>query len=122
MEHVMKPELTRALRTLRLPVFALQHGAQAALAANEGWTFDRYLLALCELELQQRQTHRIQKLLLSSRLPREKTLATFERSRLKKSVERHCWLVTSSSGRRMCWSLAILAAAKRTCCVRWATS
>ena len=70
MEHVMKPELTRALRTLRLPVFAMQHGAQAALAANEGWTFDRYLLALCELELQQRQTHRIQKLLLSSRLPR----------------------------------------------------
>ena len=47
MEHVMKPELTRALRTLRLPVFAMQHGAQAALAANEGWTFDRYLLALC---------------------------------------------------------------------------
>ena len=88
MEHVMKPELTRALRTLRLPVFAMQHGAQAALAANEGWTFDRYLLALCELELQQRQTHRIQKLLLSSRLPREKTLATFERGRLKKSVER----------------------------------
>src|SRR5215213_5942659 len=88
MEHVMKPEMTRALRTLRLTVFATQHGAQAALAANEGWTFDRYLLALCELELQQRQTHRIQKLLLSSRLPREKTLATFDRSRLKKSVER----------------------------------
>jgi DNA replication protein DnaC len=88
MEYVMKPELTRALRTLRLPVFATQHGAQAALAANEGWTFDRYLLALCEMELQQRQTHRIQKLLLSSRLPREKTLATFDRSRLKKSVER----------------------------------
>ena len=58
MEHVMKPELTRALRTLRLPVFATQHSAQAALAANEGWTFDRYLLALCELELQQRQTQR----------------------------------------------------------------
>ena len=62
MEHVMKPELTRALRTLRLPVFATQHGAQAALAANEGWTFDRYLLALCELErkatLQSRLTPR----------------------------------------------------------------
>ena len=85
---MLKPELTQALRTLRLPVFATQHGAQGALAANEGWTFDRYLLALCELELQQRQTHRMQKLLLSSRLPREKTLATFERSRLKKSVER----------------------------------
>jgi len=44
MEHVMKPELSRALRTLRLPVFATQHGAQAALAANEGWTF---LIVIC---------------------------------------------------------------------------
>jgi hypothetical protein len=60
----LKPELTQALRTLRLPVFATQHGAQGAVAANEGWTFDRYLLSLCELELQQRQTHRMQKLLL----------------------------------------------------------
>lgn len=88
MEHVIRPELTKALRSLRLPVFASQHSTQAALAANEGWTFDRYLLALCELELQQRQTHRVQKLLAASRLPRDKTLATFERNRLKKSVER----------------------------------
>ncbi len=65
MEHVMRPELTKALRTLRLPMFATQHGAQAALAANEGWTFDRYLLALCELELSHRQTPRIQKLLVA---------------------------------------------------------
>ena len=43
------------MRTLRLPVFATQHGAHAALAANEAWTFDRYLLALCELELAQRR-------------------------------------------------------------------
>src|ERR1043166_4447420 len=88
MEHVIRPELTKALRSLRLPVFASQHSTQAAVAANEGWTFDRYLLALCELELQQRQTHRVQKLLAASRLPRDKTLPTFERSRLKKSVER----------------------------------
>ena len=88
MEQVMKPQLTRALRRLHLPVFVAQHSAQATLAANEGWTFDRYLLALSELELQQRETRRIQKLLISSRLPREKTLATFECSRLKRSVER----------------------------------
>ena len=60
MEHVIRPELTKALRSLRLPVFASQHSTQAAVAANEGWTFDRYLLALCELELQQRQTHRVE--------------------------------------------------------------
>lgn len=88
MEPVMKPQLNRALRKLHLPVFVAQHTAQGALAANEGWSFDRYLLALSELELQQRESRRIQKLLVSSRLPREKTLASFDRSRLKKSVER----------------------------------
>jgi DNA replication protein DnaC len=88
MEQLMKPELTQALRELRLPVFATQHTAQAALAANEGWSFDRFLLGLCELELQQRASRRIGKLLLAARLPREKTLATFDRSRLKQSVTR----------------------------------
>lgn len=88
MEQLMKPELTQALHELRLPVFATQHTAQAALAANEGWSFDRFLLGLCELELQQRASRRIQKLLLAARLPREKTLATFDRSRLKQSVAR----------------------------------
>lgn len=88
MEQLMKPELTQALRELRLPVFATQHTAQAALAANEGWSFDRFLLGLCELELQQRASRRMLKLLLAARLPREKTLATFDRSRLKQSVAR----------------------------------
>lgn len=88
MEHLTKPHLTRALRKLHLPVFVAQHAAQGAVAANEGWSFDRYLLSLSELELQQRETRRIQKLLVRSKLPREKTLASFDRSRLKKSVER----------------------------------
>ncbi|MEP7037381.1 MAG: hypothetical protein ABI891_03470 [Acidobacteriota bacterium] len=49
------------------------------MAANEGWTYDRFLLELCQLELVQRKQHRRQKLLSASRLPREKTLAQFER-------------------------------------------
>lgn len=88
MEQIVKPELTQALRELRLPVFVTQHTAQAALAANEGWSFDRYLWGLCELELQQRESRRIRKLLASARLPREKTLATFDRSRLPQNVAR----------------------------------
>ena len=59
-----RPQLTRALRKLHLPVFVAQHTAQGAVAANEGWSFDRYLLTLAELELQQRETRRIQKLLV----------------------------------------------------------
>lgn len=53
-----KPELKDALRALRLPVFAAEHSATGARAASEGWTFDRFLLELCQLELLQREQHR----------------------------------------------------------------
>jgi DNA replication protein DnaC len=86
-ENGYKPELKDALRALRLPVFALEHSATGAVAANEGWTFDRFLLELCQLELARREQHRRQKLLASSRLPREKTLAQFDRKRLKRNAD-----------------------------------
>lgn len=35
MEHVIRPELSKALRSLCLPVFASQHRAQASVAAND---------------------------------------------------------------------------------------
>ena len=82
-----QPELKDALRALRLPVFASEHSATGARAANEGWTFDRFLLELCQLELMQREQHRRQKLLSASRLPREKTLSQFERGRLRRSAD-----------------------------------
>src|ERR1051326_2886879 len=88
MESVIKPQLSKCLRELHLPAFASHHAAQAALAANEGWTYDQYLLSLCEMELGQREVRRIQKLLAASRLPRDKTLSSFDRTRLKKSLVR----------------------------------
>jgi len=86
--EAIKPQLSKALRKLHLPSFHSQYGAQGAMAANEGWTYDQYLLTLCELELGERDVRRRQKLLQASRLPREKTLLSFDRSRLKKVVER----------------------------------
>ncbi len=82
-----KGELKDALRSLRLPVFVAEHSALGAMAANEGWSFDRFLLELSQLELVQREQHRRQKLLSASRLPREKTLLQFERGRLKRSAD-----------------------------------
>lgn len=86
-ENGYKAELKEALRSLRLPVFAAQHSALSAMAAGDGWTFDRFLLELCRLELTQREQHRRQKLLTASRLPREKTLAQFDRRRLKRIAD-----------------------------------
>ena len=88
MSKLLKSELKESLKQLRLPTFVAHHGAQSALAASESWSYDQYLLRLCELELGERQSRKRQKLLLASRLPREKTLENFERQRLKRNVER----------------------------------
>ncbi len=88
MRTPIKVELKEMLRRLKLSEFAAHHAAQSALAATEGWSCDQYLLRLCEMEINGRETRRRQKLLKASRLPREKTLETFERSRLKRNVER----------------------------------
>jgi len=84
----LKPKLTQLLRTLHLPTFVAQHATQGALAATESWTYDQYLMSLCELEIEQREIRKRQKLLAASHLPREKMLVNFERQRLKRNVER----------------------------------
>jgi DNA replication protein DnaC len=84
----MKTHLKDCLRQLQLSSFAANFAQQAALAANEGWSYDKYLLNLCQLEIDERRQRKIEKLLQSSRLPREKTLTTFDRTRLKKNVEK----------------------------------
>jgi DNA replication protein DnaC len=80
--------MSTCLKQLHLPAFGENYAPQAALAANEGWPYDRYLLGLCELELAEREQRRIERLLAESKLPREKTIETFDRQRLKKTVER----------------------------------
>ena len=85
---MIKPRMTACLTQLHLPAFVEHHAPQATLAANEGWPYDRYLLGLCELELSEREHRRIERLLAESKLPREKTLEMFDRTRLKKTVDR----------------------------------
>jgi DNA replication protein DnaC len=80
--------MAACLKQLHLPAFAEHYAPQAALAVNEGWPYDRYLLGLCELEIAEREQRRIQRLLTDSKLPREKTLETFDRVRLKKTADR----------------------------------
>lgn len=83
-----KQALPEQLRQLHLPGFVSAYAAQSQVAAQESWTYEQYLSSLCALELGQRDVRRKEKLLAASRLPREKTLANFERQRLKRPVER----------------------------------
>jgi DNA replication protein DnaC len=88
MTEELKPHLKNCLRQLQLSTFADNVGKLSALAANEGWSYDNYLLNLCQLEIDARRQRKIENLLQASKLPREKTFTTFDRSRLKKNVEK----------------------------------
>jgi DNA replication protein DnaC len=76
------------LRSLKLPSFVRVHSQVAEQAEREGWGFERYLLHLAEIEVEDRRSHRIERLLRLSELPHDKRLSTLELSRLPAPVRR----------------------------------
>lgn len=76
------------LRSLKLPGFVRSYSEVAAQAEREGWGFERYLLHLAEIEIEDRRGHRIERLRRQSSLPTDKTLSTLELARLPAPVRR----------------------------------
>jgi DNA replication protein DnaC len=74
--------LALMLRALKLPTVARHAEEVARLAEREGWTFERYVHHLVELEIHERRRRRIERHLKDSDLPRDKTLATLDRAYL----------------------------------------
>ncbi len=70
--------LPAMLTELRLPSFHRHWSALAERADKEGWPAARFLAALAELELAERETRRIRRHLIKSQLPGGKTMATFD--------------------------------------------
>jgi DNA replication protein DnaC len=70
--------LPAMLTALRLPSFHRHWPDMAKRADMEGWPAARLLAALAEIELAERETRRIRRHLVESRLPGGKTLATFD--------------------------------------------
>ena len=70
--------LPAMLTALRLPSFHRHWTSLAQCADTEGWPAARFLAALAEVELAERETRRIQRHLAESRLPGGKTRATFD--------------------------------------------
>lgn len=66
------------LNTLRLPTIGKLWPQFAAQADREGWGAGRFLAALCEHELANRDQRRIARHLRESELPQGKTFATFD--------------------------------------------
>jgi len=74
------------LKEMRLPTMRSIYREEAETARRESSTYEEYLFGLVESERQTRHDNRIQRLLKQSRLPLEKTLEAFDRSRLPNKV------------------------------------
>ena len=74
--------LDRYLRDLRLPTVRECYEPSARHAEAESLSYEQYLLELVERECQQREHHRVERMLRHSRLPLEKDLDGFDLQRL----------------------------------------
>ena len=88
MEADLKERLKRQLRELRLPTIRNSYEELARRAEKETFSYEHYLLELCERECQERRTKRINRLLRQSQLPLEKSLEAFDLKRLPAKVAR----------------------------------
>ena len=66
------------LRQLKLPTFAQHYTAFASDAARTGLSCERYLLALCEAEMAQRDANRVERCISQAKLPVLKELSQFD--------------------------------------------
>src|SRR5437667_10889015 len=66
------------LRQLKLPTFAQNYATIASDVARTGLSCERYLLALCEAELAQRDANRVERCIAQAKLPVLKELSQFD--------------------------------------------
>jgi DNA replication protein DnaC len=88
MSRESRRKLEEMLRTLKLPGVANCHAAASARAEKEGWSFDRYLQHVLDVELEQRRQRRLERVLKASKLPAGKTLTSLDQERLPTKVRR----------------------------------
>jgi len=88
MSQTTSPSLGMMLRQLRLPSFVTHHAEIAQQAEQQGWTLTHYLQHLAEMELEDRDQRRIERLLKRSGLPKDKNLGALELGRMPIKVRR----------------------------------
>jgi DNA replication protein DnaC len=74
------------LRELCLPTFAREYAVVAEHAAHEELSHEAYLQILAMQEASDRTARRVERLIVDSKLPRGKSLATFDGARLPPKV------------------------------------
>ena len=66
------------LKQLRLPTFAQNYQTFAQDATRTNLSYERYLLALCQAEAEQRQANRVERAILTAKFPLMKELGSFD--------------------------------------------
>ena len=83
----MAVQLAETLKSLRLPGVKASYEQLADQARSEHYSYERYLSEVLEGEWEQRRQNRIERLLRVSKIPLEKSLESFDRSRLPAKVD-----------------------------------
>lgn len=78
--------LNHHLKELHLPTVRELYESFSKKARQEGLSYKKFLLELCEKECEVRRQRRIERLLRQSRLPLEKNMESFELKRLPQKV------------------------------------
>jgi DNA replication protein DnaC len=86
--HNKDSSLDMLLKSMKLPTILAQYREIAELAQRQGWDFIRFLKELMEMELEGRRKRKLERLQKRSRLPREKTLSSFDLSRMPAKIRR----------------------------------
>src|SRR3989440_11394194 len=76
MEH--QTLLENYLQSLRLPTFAQNYQTFAQDATRSDLPYERYLFALCQAEMDQREANRVERAITNAKFPVLKELATFD--------------------------------------------
>jgi DNA replication protein DnaC len=84
----IRKRLTEYLRQLHLPTMRRKFEEEARRAERETLAYEQYLLELTRAECEERQAKKIERVLRQSRLPLDKSLATFDLKRLPVKVAR----------------------------------
>lgn len=82
----MEKQIHSSLRELHLPAIRECYKEQSDFARAESYSYEQYLLNLIQYECEARREKRIARFLKDSKLPLEKTLASFDRKRLPQKV------------------------------------
>lgn len=82
----IKKDLEALLRELHLPTVRDSYEDLARQAEQEGQSYEQFLLELVEMESQDRRGRRLERMLRQSKLPPDKTLASFDLKRIPVKV------------------------------------